>query len=147
MVWDHRAKVRFLHFRLTGFARRRQKMEWRKATGSSSVWSEYPPWTRVVVGSNPTCLIQYGVKKILSKLFYDLPDKFVLHTNARLRRAINFWLLIAWLTVGSVLWFVLMNVLWFIGFMSLYALWATHFGGFSAETPVEAEDTNDKSET
>lgn len=80
------------------------------------------------------------------KIFYGLPDKFVHRTDARWRRALNFWLFFVWLTIGSVLWFILKDALWFVGFMSLYALWATHFGAFSAETPVEQEEPIDKAE-
>ena len=80
------------------------------------------------------------MRKFVIKHFYGLPDRFVVHTDARLRRTINFWFLIAWMTGGLVLWLFLLNALWFVGFMSLYALWATHFGAFSAETPVEDED-------
>jgi hypothetical protein len=75
----------------------------------------------------------------ISKVFYDLPDRFVLHTDARLRRAINFWLFVVWVVPGTFIWFVFKNAIWFIGFMSLYAIWSTHFGAFSAETPVEEE--------
>ena len=74
------------------------------------------------------------------KAFYCLPDKFVAKTSARFRRALNFWLFVVWVTAGSVLWFILKDALWFVGFMSLYALWVTHFGSFSAETPVENEE-------
>lgn len=96
---------------------------------------EYALRERDVGGSNPL------IQTMLTKIFYGLPDRFVLHTDARQRRAINFWLFILWVTVGSVLWFILKDALWFVGFMSLYALWATHFGAFSAETPVEQEKT------
>jgi hypothetical protein len=75
----------------------------------------------------------------IKKAFYFVPDKLVLKTNARLRRAINFWLLILWLIPGTILWIVKQDAIWFIGFMSLYAIWVTHFGAFSAETPVEEE--------
>ena len=93
---------------------------------------------RVRISSEGLSRTRIGV---WNKIFYGLPDRFVLKTNARLRRAINFWLFILWLVPGSVLWFVMKDALWFVGFMSLYALWATHFGAFSAETPVENEDT------
>lgn len=78
-------------------------------------------------------------ERIIEILAY-LPDKLVLKTTARTRRAINFWFFIFWLIPGSLIWFELKNALWFVGFMSLYALWATHFGAFSAETPVEQEE-------
>lgn len=76
-------------------------------------------------------------------IFYNLPDRFVVKTDARFRRAMNFWLLILWLVPGTILWFFLKDALWFVGVMSLYALWATHFGAFSAETPVEHEQDID----
>ena len=79
---------------------------------------------------------------MFEKMFYYLPDRLVYHTSARTRRALNFWLFVLWLVPGSVLWYVLKDALWFVGFMSLYAIWITHFGTFSAETPVEAEDDN-----
>ena len=82
------------------------------------------------------------MKQFIIKHFYALPDRFVLHTDARMRRAINFWFFVLWMTFGSILWFILKDALWFVGFMSLYALWATHFGAFSAETPVEEEETD-----
>lgn len=75
-----------------------------------------------------------------SKIFYSLPDRFVLHTDARTRRAINFWLFIIWIVPGIFIWLELRNALWFVGFMSIYAIWSTHFGAFSAETPVEHQD-------
>lgn len=80
------------------------------------------------------------VMKLLTKIFYGLPDKFVHKTDARSRRALNFWFFMFWLIPGTILWFILKDSLWFVGLMSLYALWATHFGGFSAETPVEQEN-------
>lgn len=76
---------------------------------------------------------------MIKKFFYGPPDRFVLHTDARLRRAINFWLFVAWIVPGVVIWFLLKDALWFVGFMSIYAIWSTHFGAFSAETPVENE--------
>lgn len=45
-----------------------------------------------------------------------------------------------WIVPGFFIWFVLKNALWFVGFMSIYAIWSTHFGAFSAETPVENQD-------
>ena len=78
--------------------------------------------------------------KLLSRIFFGPPDYFVLKTDARIRRAINFWLLIVWIVPGVFIWLELRNALWFVGFMSIYALWSTHFGAFSAETPVEQED-------
>lgn len=74
------------------------------------------------------------------KIFYGLPDKLVIKTDARTRRAINFWLFILWVVPGFPIWIILHNALWFVGFMSIYAIWSTHYGGFSAETPVEQED-------
>jgi hypothetical protein len=82
------------------------------------------------------------MKDRISKIFYVLPDRFVRHTDARLRRAINFWLLIVWIFPGIFIWFIFKDALWFVGFMSIYALWSTHFGAFSAETPVEQEEVD-----
>lgn len=76
---------------------------------------------------------------MFERVFYGPPDYFVIKTNARLRRAINFWLLVVWLGPGLAIWIVLRSAVWFIGFMSIYAIWTTHFGTFSAETPVEQE--------
>jgi hypothetical protein len=77
---------------------------------------------------------------MFSKLFYGPSDRLVYKTSARFRRALNFWLLILWLVPGTVIWFLLKDALWFVGFMSIYALWSTHFGAWSAETPVEPEN-------
>ena len=64
----------------------------------------------------------------------------VSRTNAQMRRTIHYWLVILWLTAGSVIWLILRDVLWFVGFMSLYAIWITHLTGWAAETPVESEE-------
>ena len=64
----------------------------------------------------------------------------VRRTTARTRRALNFWLFLIWLVPGTAVWIWLRDALWFVGFMSLYAIWITHWSGFSAETPVEEED-------
>lgn len=76
----------------------------------------------------------------MKKLLFGPSDKLVSVTSARSRRAINFWLFIAWIFPGTLIWIVLRDALWFVGFMSIYAIWVTHWGGFSAETPTEAED-------
>lgn len=76
---------------------------------------------------------------MLSKIFYGPSDWFIKHTDARQRAAINFWLLFVWVIPGVFIWFILRDALWFVGFMSIYAIWVSHFGGFSAETPVETE--------
>lgn len=65
---------------------------------------------------------------------------FVRRTTAKSRRALNFWLFLIWLVPGTAVWLWLRDALWFVGFMSLYAIWVTHWSGFSAETPVEEED-------
>jgi hypothetical protein len=72
--------------------------------------------------------------------YYRMPEAFVHRTTAKQRRAINFWLFLIWLIPGSIIWFLLKDALWFVGWMSLYAIWISHWGGFSAETPVEKED-------
>lgn len=66
-------------------------------------------------------------------------DWFTERTSAQTRRAINFWLFVLWIIPGSFIWFVLRDALWFVGFMSIYAIWVTHWGAFSAETPTETE--------
>lgn len=76
---------------------------------------------------------------MVRRAFYWPSEHLVAHTDARTRRAINFWLLVLWLLPGTALWLALRDALWFVGFMSLYAIWITHFGSYSAETPVEAE--------
>lgn len=60
--------------------------------------------------------------------------------TARDRRTINFWLLIVWLLPGALIWYVLRDALWFVGFMSIYAIWISHWTAVAAETPVETED-------
>lgn len=69
-----------------------------------------------------------------------LPEHFAERTTARQRRALNFWLFVAWLLPGTLVWLWLRDALWFVGFMSLYAIWITHWSGYSAETPAEVED-------
>lgn len=49
------------------------------------------------------------------RVFYALPDRCVVKTDARLRRAVNFWLLVVWLVPGFALWLVLRDALWFVG--------------------------------
>ena len=63
----------------------------------------------------------------------------VTHTTAEQRRRLNYRLFVFWLTIGTLIWLWLRSELWFVGFMSLYAIWFTHFSGWSAETPVETE--------
>ena len=60
-------------------------------------------------------------------------------TTAKERRVIHYWFTLAWFTAGTILWVVLKDALWFVGFMSLYAIWWTHIGSLSGETPVEVE--------
>lgn len=68
-----------------------------------------------------------------------LSEWLVRRTTAKTRRALNFWLFLLWLVPGTIIWVWLRDALWFVGFMSLYAIWITHWSGFSAETPVEEE--------
>jgi len=63
-------------------------------------------------------------------------------TSAKQRRTIHYWLTVLWFTAGTVIWIVLRDALWFVGFMSLYAIWISHLAGWSAETPVEGEETS-----
>ncbi len=77
---------------------------------------------------------------MISRIFHGPSDWFVANTSARMRAALNFWLLILWFVPGAVIWFMLKDALWFVGFMSIYAIWVSHWGGFSAETPVESEN-------
>jgi hypothetical protein len=76
---------------------------------------------------------------LLGRLFYGPPEWFVRRTSARTRRAINFWLVVIWLVPGTAVWIYWRDALWFVGFMSIFALWWSGWGGFSAETPVEEE--------
>lgn len=75
----------------------------------------------------------------MKDFWYKFPETFVHKTTAKQRRALNFWLFILWLVPGTVIWIILRDALWFVGFMSIYAIWITHWSGFSAETPVEQE--------
>lgn len=79
------------------------------------------------------------IRRGCSRAFYGPPDWIAVHTTARDRRAINFWLLVLWLGPGLAVWVILRSALWFIGFMSIYAIWTGHLGAASAETPVEPE--------
>ncbi len=72
-------------------------------------------------------------------IFYGPADWLVDRTNARQRRAINFWFLVAWLVPGIPVWIALRSSLWFVGFMSIWAIWTSHWGSLAAETPVEEE--------
>jgi hypothetical protein len=80
---------------------------------------------------------------MIRKLYYGLPDLLVRKTTVEQRRALIFWLFVLWLIPGTVVWILLRDLLWFVGFMSLYAIWTTHWTGFSAETPVENELTEE----
>lgn len=77
--------------------------------------------------------------KKLSRLFFGPSDWIANSTDARQRRAVNFWLLILWIVPGVFIWFALKNEIWFLGFMSIYAIWTGHLGALAAETPVEDE--------
>lgn len=81
--------------------------------------------------------------KTLRETYNEIPERFVDSTTAKQRRALNFWLFILWLIPGTIIWLILADALWFVGFMSLYAIWITHWTGFSAETPVEQEDVDE----
>jgi hypothetical protein len=72
-------------------------------------------------------------------LFYGPSDWVVARTTVAQRRAINFWLLLLWIIPGALIWWGVRSALWFVGFMSLYAIWVSHWTNFSAETPVEEE--------
>jgi len=72
----------------------------------------------------------------------ELPELLVQRTTAKSRRALNFWLFVVWLVPGTAVWIWLRDELWFVGFMSIYAIWVTHWSGFSAETPVEDEQVS-----
>lgn len=76
----------------------------------------------------------------MKKFLVEFPELFVARTTAKQRRALNFWLFVLWLIPGTVIWVLLRDALWFVGFMSIYAIWITHWSGYSAETPVENED-------
>jgi hypothetical protein len=65
------------------------------------------------------------------------PEWVVVKTSVAQRRAINFWLMFLWIIPGAFIWWAIRSALWFVGFMSLYAIWVSHWTNFSAETPVE----------
>lgn len=70
----------------------------------------------------------------------EFPDALSRRTTAKQRRAIHFWLTVAWIVPGTIVWLILRDALWFVGFMSLYAIWVSHLGSWSAETPAEVEE-------
>lgn len=70
-------------------------------------------------------------------------DWIIERTTAKQRRRLHYRLFVLWLAVGTPVWLVERNVLMFVGFMSIYAIWFTHAGGWSAETPVENEEGNE----
>jgi hypothetical protein len=79
--------------------------------------------------------------RLAGLLRFSLADWITGRTNAQQRREINAWLLFAWLVPGLFIWLALRNLLWFVGWMSLTAMWATHWGALGTETPVELEET------
>lgn len=81
------------------------------------------------------------MKGRLGRLYYAVPDRIVGHSDARVRRAVNFWFTVVWLFPGSLVWWELKNDLWFVGFLSIWALWISHWTAFAAETPFEDEDS------
>jgi hypothetical protein len=81
-----------------------------------------------------------SVSELLTRWLVEMPERLARRTTAKQRRAVHFWLTVLWLSAGTVLWFFIRDYLWFVGFMSLYAIWITHFAGWSAETPAEVED-------
>jgi hypothetical protein len=89
-------------------------------------------------GVVPTPVERRGVEHLPN--IPEPTDYLVRKTTARRRRQINFWLLVAWVFPGTLIWLWLRDDLWFVGFMSIYAIWVTHWSGFSAETPVEEEE-------
>ena len=75
----------------------------------------------------------------MSRVFYGPADWFADRTNARLRRAIAFWLGIFVIFVLTPLTYPVraeVAVLWAI---SMLALWLACFAMTAAETPVETE--------
>lgn len=82
---------------------------------------------------------------MLSKILNGPSEWIVRYTSAKSRRSINFWLFVVWFFPGLYIWWVLKDALWFVGFMSIYAILVSHWGNFSAETPVEDENDSDAS--
>jgi hypothetical protein len=78
-------------------------------------------------------------RRLLQIVFYGPPEWVVVKTSVAQRRAINFWLMFLWIIPGALIWWAIRSALWFVGFMSLYAIWVSHWTNFSAETPVEEE--------
>jgi len=81
------------------------------------------------------------VTSCCKKTLYGPPNWIVKKTSVAQRRAINFWLLFLWILPGTLIWWGVRSTLWFVGFMSLYAIWVSHWTNFSAETPVEDESS------
>jgi hypothetical protein len=79
------------------------------------------------------------VRGVWHTAFYGPADWVVAKTSVAQRRAVNFWLLVLWIFPGALIWWGVRSALWFVGFMSLYAIWVSHWTNFSAETPVEEE--------
>lgn len=63
--------------------------------------------------------------------------------SSRTGRRIHFWLLILWIVPGLPLSWVLRQSIPWLVFISVYAIIATHWAGWSAERPSEIEPKDD----
>jgi hypothetical protein len=59
--------------------------------------------------------------------------------SSKLGRRVHFWLLVLWTVVGLPASIVLRNSVPWLVFLSVYAIIATHWAGWSAERPSEVE--------
>jgi len=64
--------------------------------------------------------------------------------SSRTGRRFHFWLLAAWVVIGLPVSFVLRQSVPWVVFLSVYAIIATHWAGWSAERPNEVEDTGQR---
>jgi hypothetical protein len=66
--------------------------------------------------------------------------------NSATMRKIHFALLVFWVFPGLPISWLLKNSVPWVVFLSVYAIIATHWAGWSAERPVEIEEVNRKVE-
>lgn len=77
----------------------------------------------------------------MSHFFFGPPDWFAEVTNARLRRAISFWLAVVMLCIVVPLTYPLRASVALLWALSVLALVLACFAMTAAETPVETEDS------
>jgi hypothetical protein len=56
-------------------------------------------------------------------------------------RRIHFWLMVIWVFVGLPVSYLLKQSVPWLVFLSVYAIIATHWAGWSAERPTEVEES------